>query len=79
MPKRSSKREIPTDPNELATFIVEVATNGVGDKNIAAVVLGHFGGKKGGPARAKKLTAKQRSEIARRAAQARWGQSENKT
>jgi len=78
MLKRSSKKEIPIDPNELAAFIVETATNGVGDKNIAAVVLGHFGGKKGGLARAKKLTAKQRSEIARKAAKARWGKSGNK-
>jgi hypothetical protein len=31
-----------------------------------------LGGKKGGPARAKKLTAKQRSEIAKKAAAARW-------
>jgi len=29
-------------------------------------------GKKGGPARAKKLTAEERSESARKAAQARW-------
>ena len=33
---------------------------------------GRNGGKKGGPARAAKLTAEQRSEIARKAAQARW-------
>lgn len=78
MPKRSSKKEIPTDPNELAAFIVEATTNGVGNKNIAAVILGHLGGKKGGPARAKKLTARQRSEIARKAAKARWGESGNK-
>jgi hypothetical protein len=37
-----------------------------------AQVNGRNGGKKGGPARAAKLTAEQRSEIARRAAQARW-------
>jgi len=41
-------------------------------KNPAAVALGRLGGKKGGPARAKKLTKKRRSEIARAAAQARW-------
>ena len=34
--------------------------------------LGRRGGLKGGPARAKKLTAKERSESARKAAKARW-------
>jgi hypothetical protein len=42
-------------------------------KNPAAVALGRKGGKKGGPARAAKLTPEQRSESARRAVQARWG------
>jgi hypothetical protein len=41
-------------------------------KNPAAVALGKLGGKKGGPARAAKLSKKERSEIARRAARARW-------
>ncbi len=75
MPKRSSKEEAPKDINVLAARIVEGATSESGGKNLAAVVLGRLGGKKGGPARAKKLTAKQRSEIARKAAQARWGKS----
>jgi hypothetical protein len=35
-------------------------------------------GRKGGPARAKKLTAKQRKEIAVKAAEARWGSSAEK-
>ena len=41
-------------------------------KNPAAVALGRLGGLKGGKARARKLTAEQRSEIARRAVAARW-------
>lgn len=41
-------------------------------KNPAAVALGRKGGKKGGPARAAKLTPEQRSESARKAVQARW-------
>jgi len=41
-------------------------------KNPHAVALGRLGGKKGGPARMRKLTAEQRSELARKAAQARW-------
>jgi len=41
-------------------------------KNLHAVALGRLGGKKGGPARAKKLTPEQRKEIAKKAAQTRW-------
>ena len=44
----------------------------IGDKNPHAVALGRLGGKKGGRARADKLTPEQRSEIARKAAAARW-------
>ncbi len=44
----------------------------VPEKNPAAVTLGRLGGLKGGKARADKLSAKKRSEIAKRAAQARW-------
>jgi len=43
-----------------------------GEKNPAAVALGRLGGLKGGKARAIKLSAKKRSEIARKAARARW-------
>jgi hypothetical protein len=41
-------------------------------KSAAAVELGRLGGLKGGTARAKALDARRRSEIARRAAEARW-------
>lgn len=41
-------------------------------KNKAAVALGRLGGRVGGIARALKLTAEERSAIARRGAQARW-------
>ena len=41
-------------------------------KNQAAVELGRLGGLKGGKARAERLSAEKRSEIAKRAAQARW-------
>lgn len=44
-------------------------------KNPAAVALGRLGGLKGGKARAEKLSAKKRSEIARKAANKRWNQS----
>jgi hypothetical protein len=41
-------------------------------KNTDAVRRGRQGGKKGGKARAEKLTAEQRAEAARLAASARW-------
>ncbi len=41
-------------------------------KNPAAVALGRLGGLKGGPARIAMLSAKGRSELARKASLARW-------
>jgi len=45
------------------------------EKNPNAVAIGRLGGLKGGPARAKKLTHEQLSEIAQKAAQTRWGRN----
>ncbi len=42
------------------------------EKNPAAVALGRLGGLKGGKVRAKSLSAKRRSEIAKKAAAKRW-------
>ncbi len=74
MPKRSSK---PADLNRLAASIVNEATDDSSatddGKDPAAVALGRKGGLKGGKARASKMSAKERSEAAKRAAQARWG------
>ena len=44
-----------------------------GQKNPYAASLGRLGGLKGGPARALKLSAKRRRDIATKAARARWG------
>jgi hypothetical protein len=41
-------------------------------RNPHAVALGSMGGKKGGKARARKLTAARRKSIARKAAKSRW-------
>jgi len=71
MPKRSSKKRGSQDVNVLAASIIEEATSESG-KNPHAVALGRLGGKKGGPARAKRLTPEERREIARKAARARW-------
>ena len=43
-----------------------------GSKNPHAVALGSLGGQKGGTARAESLSPERRSEIAKRAAEARW-------
>ena len=45
-------------------------------KNPAAVALGKLGGAKGGKARAKALSAKRRSAIAKKAAQKRWAKKD---
>ena len=75
MPKRSRKT---SDPNSLAASIVDLATgDDLGGKDPAAVALGRRGGLKGGPARAKAMTAKQRSESAKKAARARWSDKEH--
>lgn len=75
MPKRSSRRG-PDDINRMAASIVAEATTDetqpATSKNPAAVELGRLGGKKGGPARARKLSARRRREIAKRAALVRW-------
>jgi hypothetical protein len=77
MPNRSSKNKF--DLNQLAKSIVDDATtenllkNAAHEgKNLAAVLLGHLGGLKGGKARNDKLSPEERSEIAKKAAQARW-------
>ena len=83
MPKRSSKKK--NDLNMLAKSIVDQALEEnqaemadiismaqAEGKNPAAVMLGRMGGLKGGKARAAKLSAKRRREIASKAAKARW-------
>lgn len=71
MHKRTSKKQ--EDVNTLAASIVEKATRElIREKNPAAVALGRLGGLKGGKARAEKLSAKKRKEIAQKAAKARW-------
>lgn len=62
--------------NVLAAGIVAEATGG-SEKNPAALALGRLGGLKGGKARAKKLSAKRRYEIAKKAAAARWRGTES--
>lgn len=58
------------DVNKLAHKITKDTTEE--KKNPAAVALGRLGGLVGGHARAQKLSAKRKKEIAKRAAKARW-------
>jgi len=66
------------DLNQMAYAIVQAATDESEPveepttKNPHAVALGRLGGLKGGNARAAKLTAKRRKEIAQKAISARW-------
>jgi hypothetical protein len=74
------KKKRSKDIAQLAYQIVQEATQEnkeplqalADEKNPAAVALGRLGGLKGGPARAKKLSAKKRKTIAQKAAKIRW-------
>lgn len=84
-----AKKKQPEDVNVLGKSIVDqitgqssedspidqdVVQKAIADgKDPLAVLLGQRGGLKGGKARAAKLSKKQRSDIAKKAAQARWG------
>lgn len=71
----------PRDTNQLAKFIVDLSTGETAEsdikigKNPAAVELGRLGGLKGGKARAEKLSAKKRKDIAKKAANSRWSKN----
>lgn len=79
MPKRS--RTGKPDVNQMAANLIDAISGELArseaetEKNPAAVALGRLGGLKGGKARAEKLSARKRREIARKAAQSRWGRA----
>ena len=74
MPKGPQGQKRPADVIGNAVKVMQIATGEIEEeidddgKNKAAVELG----RKGGKARAEKLTKKRRSEIARAAAKKRW-------
>lgn len=77
MQERSSNSRL--DVNQFTKFIIDepaieemLEKASLRGKNPAAVFLGRLGGLKGGKARAKKLSSKRRSQIAKKAARARW-------
>lgn len=73
---------MPRDTNQLAHKVLQIA---IGEdveakkpddgKDPAAVALGRKGGLKGGKARWKGVSKKKRTEIAQRAARARWSRA----
>lgn len=74
----------PRDPAHLAKLMIDIASGEVEDreptpeeqgKSAKAVARGKAGGAKGGAARSARLTAEQRADIARIAAQTRWKKS----
>jgi hypothetical protein len=75
MPRGPKGEKRPADVNARAVMVGKIATGEIEDvttddgKNAAAVALGRMGGK----ARAAGLSAKRRKEIAKKAAQKRWG------
>lgn len=73
MAKRSRK---PRDLNSLAASIVDQATDeSPAEPESQQARAGREGGVKGGKARAAKLSPEERSEIARKAASARWAKA----
>ena len=63
----------PRDPNQLAKLMIDIASGNVEETEKSVTEQrASKAGSVGGPARAKKLTAEQRSQIASVAAQARW-------
>jgi hypothetical protein len=72
------KTKMPRDVNQRAKATLDLVTGDADyqpapEKDPRAVELGRLGGVKGGAARAAKLSPERRSEIARKAAKARWG------
>jgi len=77
MTHSAKKPKRPRDTNQLAKMITDLATGEAVEKdpdegkNPAAVALG----RKGGKSRASSMTPERRSEIAKKAAKARWKES----
>jgi hypothetical protein len=74
-----AKSKLPKDTNQRAVMIAQIATGEIEAPKeetdlikLAASAMGRKGGKAGGKARANKLSAKRRKEIAQKAAAARW-------
>ncbi|KMK67146.1 hypothetical protein IMCC21224_112010 [Puniceibacterium sp. IMCC21224] len=69
----TDKPKRPRDANQLAKFILDVATGEVEDKTPEKSEAQSLGGKKGAKIRTSNLSPSQRSDIAKKAANTRWG------
>lgn len=70
-----TKSKRPRNTNVLAKMIVDLATGGLKQPMMGKIPQRSpwgKGGLKGGKARAKSMTAKRRTEIAKKAAKTRW-------
>lgn len=72
MPKGPQGQRRPADVIGAAIKVAKIATGELTEE-IKGKEYARKGGLKGGPARAKKLSAKRKKEIAKEAAKARWG------
>ena len=72
MPKGPTGQKRLGDVIGTAIKVAKIATGEVEDETMAGKEYAQKGGLKGGKVRAQRLTSKQRSEIAQRAAQVRW-------
>jgi hypothetical protein len=79
MPRRASKKHPSEDEAQAAVRVIRTAVENVEKRVVdpavsaAAAALSKLGASKGGEARAKSLSKKRRAEIAKKAADARWG------
>ena len=69
MPRGPNGEKRPADTNSCAVMVTRIATEEIEDPLPSAT---RNGGLKGGKGRAKTLTPERRSEIAKKAASARW-------
>ena len=80
MPKQIKQEKRPTDVNQLTHYLGDASTQGDGDtalpskKQVSMLMaeMGRKGGKIGGKRRLETMTARQRQNVARKAANARW-------
>lgn len=72
MPKGPQGQKRPADVIGAAIKVAKIATGEIEEKTDETKTLHRKGGLKGGRARAEKLSANKRKEIAQKAAKARW-------
>ena len=70
MPRGPKGEKRPADTNSCAVMVAKIATGELEEELPSAR---RNGGLKGGKARAEALSPSKRSEVAKKAAQARWG------